>query len=120
MKNINIYLSDKYKNKAYKKIEDGIYKHRLNYVISLSFTQEPEFFEGENPKDISCYPLKDIADEFSCFISDFYDELNKKSTEFCYVEFSSMKLKNIKKIQSIIGKHVYNIEKNNEIEFIIE
>ena len=57
------------------------------YFTSLSFEQEPELGEGETPADISQEPLEGILDMFRLCITDFYDELNEKSTCTCYQEF---------------------------------
>lgn len=137
MKNIQNYDAEKYtktgllsvfKKPAYKKLEDGIYEHKeddeILYVTSLSFEQEPEYEEGEFADDISQYPLEDILDKFLCHISDFYEDLNVAGSKTCYLEFAAMDIEDIRELRTIIGKHVYNkdVEEDGEIysELVIE
>ena len=40
---ITLYLANKYKAESYQCIEHDIYEKCGNYVICLSFVQEPEF-----------------------------------------------------------------------------
>lgn len=123
MKNIKNYDAEKYrkagglsffKKQKYREIEQGIYaykeKDEILYVTSLSFEQEPEFAEGESAEEISQYPLEDILDKFYCHISDFYEALNEAGSQICYLEFAAPDLEDVKKLRSIIGKHVYNKE----------
>lgn len=124
MKNIKNYNAEKYNKENYEKIEEGIYKlkSKVNdlYVTSLTFIQEPELGEGENASYISQYPLEDILDKFSVHVQDFYDELNKETSQVCYQEFGSPYLENIQKLRSIIGKHVYNKVVDKYVKLIIE
>lgn len=124
MKNIENYNAEKYNKENYEKIEEGIYKlkSKVNdlYVTSLTFIQEPELGEGENANYISQYPLEDILDKFSVHVQDFYDELNKETSQVCYQEFGSPYLENIQKLRSIIGKHVYNKVVDKYVKLIIE
>lgn len=124
MKNIKNYNAEKYNKENYEKIEEGIYKlkSKMNdlYVTSLTFIQEPELGEGENASYISQYPLEDILDKFSVHVQDFYDELNKETSQVCYQEFGSPYLGNIQKLRSIIGKHVYNKVVNKYVKLMIE
>lgn len=78
------------------------------FVTSLSFIQEPELREGKNASDISQYPLEDILDEYSCWISDFYEDLNTAAIDTCRLEFASSDIEDIQKLREIIGKHVFN------------
>lgn len=123
MKNIRNYNAEKYlktggfslfNKPKYKEVEPGIYEYKekdeILYVTSLSFEQEPEFAEGKSAKEISQYPLEDILDKFYCHISDFYEALNEAGSQICYLEFAAPDLEDIKKLRSIIGKHVYNKE----------
>lgn len=123
MKNIQSYIAKKYektgnfsilKKKDYKQIEDGIYEFKKDneilYVTSLAFEQEPEYEEGEYADNISQYPLEDILDKFYCHISDFYKDLNVSSSRTCYLEFAAMSVDDIKNLRTIIGKHVYNAD----------
>ena len=77
--------------------------------------QEPEYGEN-NPSDkfISEYPLGDVLDKFNCSINDTYYEENENDSEKSYVEIASDSIGNIKKLLSIIGKHVY-IKEDGEI-----
>lgn len=120
MKEITNYKPNKYSNSEYKLVENNVYSYKKIYVTSLSFIQEPEFNEGLDSSNISQYPLEDVLDEFSVYISDDYKDLNSKKTNECYLEFASNNLEDIKKLRKIIGKHVYNRELNNCIELIIE
>lgn len=137
MKNIQNYDAEKYtktgllsvfKKSVYKKLETGIYEHKeddeILYVTSLSFEQEPEYEEGEFADDISQYPLEDILDKFLCHISDFYEDLNVSGSKTCYLEFAAMDIEDIKELRTIIAKHVYNkdVEEDGEIysELVIE
>lgn len=120
MKKIENYQASKYNGSNYTTIENDIYLFKKRYVTSLSFVQEPKFDEGDNSNNISQYPLEDILNEFSVYVSDFYEEINNKKNEECILEFASSNLENIKKLRTIIGKHVYNKKKNNTIELVIE
>ena len=158
MKNIQLYLAEKYKdNEKYKPIQDGIYQTTIkfdngfkmltdeeakefenihpgeelfeheglkymrdedgklfrqevedDYVMSLSFEQEPEFRENSNDQMVSQYPLEDVLDKYLVFVSDSYDALNEEDKERCYVEFASNDLKDLEALKEIIGKHVYD------------
>lgn len=126
MKNIQNYEAPKYNESKgaepqYRKIDEGIYECReedeILYVSSLSFEQEEEYEEGGSAADISQYPLEDILDRFYCHISDFYEELNHESSAVCYLEFASGCEEDVRNLRSIIGKHVYNqeYEENGQI-----
>lgn len=124
MKNIRNFYHSKYDNEEYKKVDIQIYQKGKEFVTSLCFQQEPELGEGDKANNISQYPLEDLLDEFCVFISDFYKDLNTEKSEICYLEFASLDIADIQKIQRLIGKHVYNkiIRKNNKdyIELVIE
>ncbi len=137
MKNIQNYDAEKYlktgllsifKKSAYKQLDDEIYEHKedgeILYVTSLSFEQEPEYEEGVFADDISQYPLEDILDKFLCHISDFYEDLNVAGSKTCYLEFAATDIEDIRELRTIIGKHVYNkdVEEEGEIysELVIE
>ena len=120
MKNIKNYKAEKYlkkglslfKKRKYNEVEPEIYEYKegeeVLYVTSLSFEQEPEYEEGNYADDIFQYPLEDLLDEFCCYISDFYEDLNVSDSKVCYLEFASEEIDDIKELRSIIGKHVYN------------
>ena len=74
------------------------------YVCSLAFEQEPEFGEGSDSSDLSQYPLEDILDEFGCWISDAYDELNAQKSATCVLEFASSNRNNTKRLLELVGK----------------
>ena len=97
-----------YEDKNYEQIEDGIYLCDGRYITALSFQQEPEFDEGLNAADISQYPLEDILDRFSVYVSDFFPDLNLPSKTKCTLEFSGFTLEDVRELRGIIGKHVYN------------
>ena len=138
MKDIRNYHADKYHKRGivglfakakYKCVDDGIFETAHNgkklYVTSLSFVQEPDLNEGENAATISQYPLEDLMDKFLVYVSDFYDELNVESSQTCFQEFASPNIDDIKKMRTIIGKHVYNKNRIGEdgrtyVDLIIE
>lgn len=131
MKNIANYDAEKYIAPNYEKIEDGIYKsvkdsseEETIYVTSLTFEQEPDLGEEESPSFISQYPLEDILDKFYVYVSDFYEDKNEHSEHTCYQEFGAPDMEDIRKLRSIIGKHVYNVtyEKDQEeyVKLVIE
>ena len=101
-------LMAKYQSSAYELISDDIFLHKGRYVTCLSFQQEPDYGEGENAGDISQYPLEDILDHYSVYVSDFFKEYNKASSLTCYLEFTGFSLEDVLSLRSIIGKHVYN------------
>ncbi len=138
MRDIRNFHADKYPKQGiaglfakskYKRVEDGVFaiteNSKTRYVTSLSFVQEPDLNEGENAAMISQYPLEDLLDKFLCYVSDFYDELNAETSQTCFQEFASPNLDDIKKLRTIIGKHVYNKERIGEdgrtsVDLIIE
>ncbi|MCR5214081.1 MAG: hypothetical protein K6E10_06670 [Eubacterium sp.] len=79
------------------------------YVTSIVFEPEPELGENE-PSDpfISQYPLEDILEEFYIYCYDNYDKENESDKKNSYIEFASDDIEDIRKVLSIIGKHVYN------------
>ena len=122
MKNFQNYTPEKYASPDYQLAEEGIYltakpknmlfgfphESKEHYVTSLSFEMEPESFgeEGGGPQDITQIPFEGILDEFSVYISDFYDHLNAESDRLCYQEFASSDLEDIQRLRTIIGKRV--------------
>lgn len=91
------------------------------YVFSICFIQEPEYGENDSSNsEISQYPIEDICDKFKCYCSDYYEKENSENKELSYVEFASDKIKNIKSLKTIIGKHVYNRKENDTIQLVIE
>ena len=125
MKDIKSFHAPKYDNGKYIPVEDGIYKLIYRgitvYYTSLSFVQETKYGEGENAADISEYPLGDVLEKYGCVWSDFYKELNVSTSETCYGEFYSRKLEGVRNLRSIIGKHIYNVENEDEtIDLVIE
>ena len=123
MKQIENYKPDKYDSNNYIVIEDEIYKMKddeILFVTSISFVQEPEFDEGENASYVSQFPLEDILDKFYCHISDFYEQRNTIKSKKCFLEFASPDVEDIRKLRSILGKHVYNKEIDGYVKLIIE
>lgn len=112
MKNIKNYDAEKYSSDEYKLVEEGIYEYDEDgekiFVTSLQFEQEPELGEGEDSSYISQDPLEGILDEFCCYVSDFYDDLNDGGSNVCCQEFASSNAEDIKNLRSIIGKHVWD------------
>ena len=123
MKNINGFVAEKYNTSDYERVDSEVYKYGSIFVTSLSFQQEPELGEGVDAEHISQYPLEDLLDHFTVYISDFYKELNV-NTSICHLEFAGFDLASIQNLQQIIGKHVYNrkvrIDNADHIELVIE
>ena len=67
---------------------DGIFSYQGEYVTALSFEQEPEFGEGGNAAELSQYPLEDLLDRFSVYVSDFFERYNTPDTTTCRLELS--------------------------------
>lgn len=107
MRDIRIVDMPKYASPDYIRIRPNIYKQGDSYVTTLQFAQEPLYGEGSSPVSISQYPLEDILDRFFVYVSDFYEALNSTSQDICTLEFASMSLDNILRLQTIAGKHVY-------------
>ncbi len=105
-------------------MEDGIYENvedgETIYVTSLSFVQEPEFGEGRNAAGISQYPLEEILDNFMCYISDFYPDLNTADSQICYQEFACTDIECLQELRSMIGKHAYEKNAGRQTELVIE
>ena len=119
MKNINIIAIQ---NPSLKELDGNIYTDGEQFFVGLCFEQEPEYGEGTNSSDISQYPLEDILDKYSVSVSDFCEEHNSQKTKLCKLIFSSNDINNIKKLKSIIGKHVYNNASGEEeaVDLFIE
>lgn len=108
MKNIQNYHSPKYDDDNYIPVAEGIYEHDGRYCTSLCFEQEPGCGEGTSPKEISQYPLEDVLEHYLVFVSDFYDDKNRKSEKHCFLEFASRRECDIRNLRTLIGKRVYN------------
>ncbi|SDM59556.1 hypothetical protein [Lachnospira pectinoschiza] len=128
MKNIRFYKAEKYNSDDYEKVEDMIYmlhhdpeEQSIIYVTSIVFEPEPELEENE-PSDpyVSQYPLEDILDEFFVYCNDMYEKENESDKNHSYVEFASEEIDDIKKLLSIIGKHVYNKQEGEYVDLKIE
>ena len=131
MKHFQDYTPEKYAGPDYQKVEDGIYwgpnpysrqrpAQEELFVTSLSFEMEPDCYgeEGGCPQDITQIPFESILDDFSVFVTDFYDELNTGET--CYLEFAAPDAEDVRRLRTIIGKHVYNQEDGEYIQLMIE
>ncbi len=122
MKNFQNYTPEKYSGPEYQMAEEGIYLGRNPYwqpgfgqediyVTSLSFEMEPECYgeEGGCPQDITQVPFEDILDNYSVYVTDFYDELNQASATACYQEFGSGDIQDIRNLRTLIGKRFYAV-----------
>ncbi len=113
MKNFKLYNAEKYGNTdEYEKVEEGIYKNQNDdYVTSLSFEMDNTRFGEEEgcPQDISQTPFEDLLDEYSVWVEDFYEDLNRNSEVTCYQEFASSDIDDIRKLLTIIGKQFYAV-----------
>ena len=115
MKNFKNYTPEKYAGSDFLEIETGIYQTKSPYedknifVTSLSFEMEPECFgeEDASPRNLTQIPIEGILDEFSVYVTDFYDQLNETSETVCYQEFGSSHLSDIQKLRTLIGKRFY-------------
>lgn len=115
MKNFRNYMPEKYGKSEFQEIEEGIYKTKSPYadkeifVTSLSFEMEPECFgeEDASPRNLTQIPIEGILDEFSVYVTDFYEELNETSETVCYQEFGSSHLSDIQRLRTVIGKRFY-------------
>ena len=108
MKNIEIYIDQKYNSIEYVQKGYGVYEQAGKYYISFSFEQEKSLGEGCNNNNISQYPLEDILEKYDVYVSDFYDHLNNTGCLTCYLEFCGYSFDDILKLKEIVGKHVYN------------
>lgn len=122
MKNFQDYKAEKYAGPDYQKVEEGIYygpnpywrPDRVDenlFVTSLTFEMEPGCYgeEGGCPQHITQIPFENILDDFSVFITDFYDDLNRDSPKICYQEFGSRHLENIRNLRALIGKRFFAV-----------
>lgn len=124
MKNFNNYAPEKYSEPTYQKIEDGIYQTQSPYtegkifVTSLSFEMEPECYgeEDASPRNLAQIPIEGILDEFSVYVTDFYEQLNEISESLCYQEFGSDNLSDIQNLRTIIGKRFYAVPYTDECD----
>ena len=123
MKNFKNYTPEKYSESKFQQVEEGIYctkdpygiSSKDIYVTSLSFEMEPERYceEDASPRNITQIPFECLLDEFSVYVTDFYDSLNEESETVCYKEFGASDLANIQKLRTIIGKSFYAVEKED-------
>lgn len=121
MKNFQSYWPEKYSGPEFEEVEPGIYLapdpyKGINdrgkiYVTSLTFEMEPDSYgeEGGCPQDITQVPFVSILDEFSVYVTDFYDGLNQASQTVCYQEFGSDEIENIRRLRTLIGKRFYAV-----------
>ena len=126
MKNFKNYTPEKYSESKFQQVEEGIYctkdpygiSSKDIYVTSLSFEMEPERYceEDASPRNITQIPFECLLDEFSVYVTDFYDSLNEESETVCYQEYGASDLANIQKLRTIIGKSFYAVEKEDSDE----
>ncbi len=91
------------------------------YVTSIVFEPEPELEENEpSAPYVSQYPLEDILDEFLIYCYDDYKKENEEDKEHSYVEFAADDIEDIRKVLTIIGKHVYNKQEGKYVMLKIE
>ena len=124
MKEFKSVRAPKYDGGGYSPVEEGICKTVEDgepvYVTTLSFIQEPELGEGPHAGEIAQYPLEDLLDAFFCYVSDFYEEQNTESSQVCVLEFAAEELENLRRLRTVIGKHVYNREVDGRVELVIQ
>lgn len=91
------------------------------YVTSIMFEPEPELGENESTDAfVSQYPLEDILDEYFVYCYDDYKNENEADKVNSYVEFASEDIDDIRKVLTILGKHVYNQEDGDYVKLIVE
>jgi len=54
-------------------------------------------------------PIEGILDEFSVFVTDFYEQINETSETICYQEFGSLDLEGIQRLRTLIGRRFYAV-----------
>lgn len=125
MKNFRNYNAAKYADtEKYTEVEEGIYLAKNSdgtdgdYVTLLTFELELDdpFEEDGTPEYPPQAPFEDLLDEFSVYVSDFYEELNKASEVTCYQEFGSPDVEDIRKLRTLIGKQLYAVEDPDDNE----
>lgn len=116
MKNIELFSIP---DPSLQELDGGIYTDGEKYYVCLCFEQEPEYGEGADSSDISQYPLEDILDKFYVSVSDFCETSNSQKNKECKLVFSSNDIDNVRKLKSIIGKHVYNKTVGQEVVDLI-
>lgn len=117
MKNFQNFTPEKYSQPGFQKIEEGIYRTKSPYnkdnifVTSLTFEMEPECYgeEDASPQNLTQVPIEGILDEFSVFVTDFYESQNNASETTCYQEFGSHHLDALQKLRTLIGKRFYAV-----------
>ncbi len=117
MKNFRSYKAEKYSEDKFKEVEDRIYQTADPfgtfdgdiYVTSLTFELENDRYgeEDGSPQFIPQVPIEGLLDEFSLFVTDFYEDLNNASETVCYQEFGSFEIEDIRKLRTLIGKKFY-------------
>lgn len=108
MKNIKILQLEKYADVSrYQFVEESIYKDMVDdedepeFVYRIAFSYELEAGEGQ-------YPLEDILDEYTLYVSDFLDsEDAQQPGDIVSLELGG-DLEDIRKIRELAGKRVFN------------
>jgi hypothetical protein len=106
MKNIIIEKSDKYESvELYKLIESGIYEDLKDnddtkYRITISYELESDDSDNQ-------FPLEDVLDKYYLHVTDFYESENSTNSNKYKIELGG-ELEDIKNVQEIIGKRVFN------------
>lgn len=62
----------------------------------------------ESAANIAQYPLEDILDKYYAYVADFYEDLNRADSKTCYLELGADSADDLRQLQEIVGKHVYN------------
>lgn len=107
MTNISLYTSPKHENKEiYEFVENGIYldmndEDDAGYRMCISYKLE------DTPDNNNQYPLEDILDKYSLYVSDFLESENDLNSVVFKLELGG-ELDDIKKAQEILSKKVYN------------
>ena len=121
MKNINSIVLEKYQDSTqFEKIDERIYKQRSNGSYRIALACELE--DGESAQ----YPLEDLLDKYYVNCTDYFEETQINDLRTLSFELEgSLDVEdedhaNIIAVSKIIGKRVYNEEKEGLIRLIIE
>ncbi|WP_294300643.1 hypothetical protein [uncultured Chryseobacterium sp.] len=118
MKNLRSIILDRYNTPVYESFDDHIYRNKEEdtYVTALSFELEAD--------EDSQYPLEDLLDRFSLYISGFINP-DRIESQYMSLEFAGDPEDLREFLKTVIGKRVYNIEVEGEdgktyVKLIIE
>ena len=130
MKNIRTYKPEKYTGPDYEEVEPNIYK--THYTMSesensLSLKGISDEDKAEMLRNMNGWKQGEGNCEEDLYVliyegKKYYREMdeNESDANNSYVEFASDDIEYIRKLLSIIGKHVYNKKDGEYIKLVIE